>query len=148
MKLLTCTALFLLLISLASVSYGQDVGTINYPNGGIYVGEVRNDQPNGQGTYTFASGSIYVGEFRDGQRNGQGTFTWGPGDFEGDVYVGEFRDGNRHGQGTFTWADGDVYVGEYRNDQRNGQGLVLSRFSNLRRMPSASPRRIDRESSP
>ena len=97
MKLLTCTALFLLLISLASVSYGQDVGTINYPNGGIYVGEVRNDQPNGQGTYTFASGS---------------------------VYVGEFRDGNRHGQGTFTWADGDVYVGEYRNDQRNGQGLV------------------------
>ena len=50
MKLLTSTALSLLLISLASVSYGQ-VETINYSDGGVYVGEVRNGQRNGQGSF-------------------------------------------------------------------------------------------------
>ena len=68
MKLLTSTALSLLLMSLASVSYGQ-VETINYSDGGVYVGEVMNGQRNGQGTYTYASGSVYVGEYRDGERD-------------------------------------------------------------------------------
>ena len=68
MKLLTSTALSLLLMSLASVSYGQ-VEIINYSDGGVYVGEVRNGQRNGQGTYTYASGSVYVGEYRDGERD-------------------------------------------------------------------------------
>ena len=113
MKLLTSTALSLLLISLASVSYGQ-VETRNYPDGSVYVGEVRNGQRNGQGTFTFANGDVLVGEFRDGRANGQGTFTLGPGDFEGDVYVGGFRDSQPNGQGTYTFANGDVYVGEHR----------------------------------
>ena len=55
MKLLTATALSLLLISLASVSYGQ-VETINYPNGDVYVGEYRDNQRYGHGTYTSAEG--------------------------------------------------------------------------------------------
>jgi len=63
-KLLTTTALSLLLISLASVSYGQ-VETINYANGDVYVGEYRDDQRNGQGTFTFADGGVLNGIWRD-----------------------------------------------------------------------------------
>ena len=37
----------------------------------VYVGEVTNGVPNGQGTYTFANGEKYVGEFRDGNKHGQ-----------------------------------------------------------------------------
>ena len=88
MKLLSSTALSLLLISLASVSYGQAIETINYPNGDVYVGEVRNGQRNGQGTFTYASGSVYVGEYRDDQRNGQGTYTYA----DGSVQNGIWRD--------------------------------------------------------
>ena len=60
MKLLTSTALFLLLVSLASGAFGQ-VETRNYPDGSVYVGEFRDDQRNGQGTRTLASGNVYVG---------------------------------------------------------------------------------------
>ena len=51
--LLNTTLLSLLLISLASVSYGQ-VETRNYSDGNVYVGEIRDDLPDGQGTLTFA----------------------------------------------------------------------------------------------
>ena len=84
-NLLTLTALSILLVSLASGVYGQAVETINYSDGGIYVGEVRNGEPNGQGTYTSANGDVYVGEYRDSQRNGQGTYTFAG----GNVYTGE-----------------------------------------------------------
>ena len=66
MKLLTSTAISLLLISLASVSYGQ-VETINYSDGSVYVGEYRDGQRNGQGTYTFADGRVSSGIWRDNE---------------------------------------------------------------------------------
>jgi hypothetical protein len=43
-KLLTTITLSILLVSLASFSYGQNVDTINYSDGGIYVGEVRDGE--------------------------------------------------------------------------------------------------------
>ena len=78
MKLLTSTALFLLLISLASVSYGQ-VETVNYPNGGVYVGEVEGGgltrRPHGLGILTTADGNIYEGNWEYGLQHGMGTHT-------------------------------------------------------------------------
>ena len=62
MKLLTSTAPFLLLISLASVSCSP-VKTIDYADGSVYVGEFKADMRNGQGTYTAANGVVLVGEF-------------------------------------------------------------------------------------
>ena len=37
------------------------------PDGGNYVGESKNGEPNGQGTYTFDDGAKYVGEFKNGK---------------------------------------------------------------------------------
>ena len=109
------------LISLAAVSYGQNVETINYSNGDIYVGELRDGQRSGHGTYTYANGDVYVGEFRGGQRNGQGTYSHA----NGDVYFGEFKDDKRNGQGTLTFGPGDfkgvIYVGRWRDGEYIGQ---------------------------
>ena len=55
----------------------------------MYVGEVRNGVPNGQGIETLPSGAKYVGEWKDGKYHGQGTFTF----LDGDVWSGPFRDG-------------------------------------------------------
>ena len=50
-------------------SYNQNTwhncfGTFTWTDGSKYVGEFRDDKPNGQGTYIFADGSIHVGEIR------------------------------------------------------------------------------------
>ena len=38
---------------------------------GVYVGEYKNGNYNGQGAFTFSDGSKYAGEFRNGKLNGQ-----------------------------------------------------------------------------
>jgi len=55
-----------------------------------------------QGTYTWSDGDKYVGEFKDDKPNGQGTYTWS----DGRKYEGEFEDGIKHGQGTWTSIKG------------------------------------------
>jgi hypothetical protein len=93
-------------------------GTFTFASGGQYVGEWKDDKPNGQGTYTSADGGQYVGEYKDNKRNGQGAYSWA----SGQKYVGEWKDDKQHGQGTYTFASGDQYVGEYKDDKKNGQG--------------------------
>ena len=53
---------------------------------GKYVGEVKVDEPHGQGTAIWASGEKYVGEWKDGKRHGQGINTF----VSGEKYIGEF----------------------------------------------------------
>jgi len=84
----------------------------------VYVGEVQDGVPNGQGTHTFPSGQKYVGEFKDGLSHGQGTYTW----LDGRKYVGAFKDGLSHGQGTYTFPDGEKYVGAFKDGLSHGQG--------------------------
>jgi len=42
-------------------------GTTALPNFGMYVGEFRNDKPNGAGMFTHSHGKKYVGEFLNGK---------------------------------------------------------------------------------
>lgn len=93
------------------------VGEVNFPDGGKYVGEVKDGQPNGRGTFTWPNSEKYVGEWRDGQRNGQGRFTWP----DGEKYVGEFKNNKKHGQGTYTLANGRKVVGEFRDGNPVGK---------------------------
>ena len=41
---------------------GVEAETINYSGGGIYVGQVSNGTPNGQGSMTWTDGAKYVGD--------------------------------------------------------------------------------------
>ena len=83
----------------------------------VYVCEVQDGVPNGQGTQTWLNGAKYVGEFKDGLPNGQGTNT-GP---DGQKYVGEFKDGLLNGQGTLTFPDGRVWSGLWKDDEFLGR---------------------------
>ena len=93
-------------------------GSFTWVSGNKYVGEWKDNKPNGQGTLTFSNGNKYVGEFKDNKANGQGTKTWA----DGDKYIGEWKDYLRNGQGTHTWVNGNKYVGEWKDDNQNGQG--------------------------
>ena len=109
-------------------SWSNCRGSQTLPNGQKYVGEYKDDKPNGQGTYTFPSGEKYVGEFRDGKYNGQGTNTWP----NGQMYVGEYKDDKRNGQGTNTLPNGQKYVGEWQNDKPNGFGIFYNSDGSIR----------------
>jgi len=91
-------------------------GSLVYPDGEKYFGELQDGAPNGDGTMIFPDGSKYVGEFYDGQFSGQGTFTT----FSG-TYVGEWKSGVPHGQGTFTYSDGTVQSGEWDHGHFKGE---------------------------
>ncbi|MBR4881939.1 MAG: hypothetical protein IKU19_08385, partial [Clostridia bacterium] len=50
--------------------------SIIYSNGDVYVGEIANGFPNGQGKMSFYNGDIYEGSYVNGVINGQGKFTY------------------------------------------------------------------------
>jgi len=45
-----------------------------YPNGDVYEGNLKDDQPHGKGKMTYIEdGRVYEGDWVDGKRNGKGT---------------------------------------------------------------------------
>ena len=100
---------------------GQIVrGTVNYPGGGMYIGNFQLYKPNGQGTFTYANGTIHSGSWKNGKGHGQGIKTW----VDGKKYEGEFKNDKPHGNGTFTYLDGSKYVGEFISGKKHGQGTL------------------------
>jgi len=97
-----------------------ETGTVSFT--GYWYNEMPED--NREGTYVFVNGSVYVGNIKNGLPNGQGTFTHGDGPNKGDKYVGSFKNNLFNGQGTYTWANGKKYVGEWKDGQSNGQGTM------------------------
>jgi hypothetical protein len=114
-------------------------------NYGIYVGQLENDIPNGQGEWLQLSGENYSGHWQDGRFNGEGTHTLSDGQLfagefiegllngegswcnsNGDKYLGEFLEGKKHGQGVYTWADGSEYTGEFKEGLKDGQGILVA----------------------
>jgi hypothetical protein len=89
-----------LLCVLVPCVYGE---TINYDDGGKYVGEVSNGVPHGNGTYTFANGDKYIGEWKNFIYHGHGIYTFA----SGDKYIGEFKDDVKW-NGVYYRADGTV----------------------------------------
>lgn len=91
--------------------------TFNYPDGGIYEGEFKDDTPHGTGTLKFPDGGSYTGQFKDGIINGQGTFVFK----DGGNYFGEHKDGKPHGHGTLILSNGEKRVGKFKNGELIGK---------------------------
>lgn len=67
-----------------------------------------NDQPRSV-TVTYPDGSVYIGQLRQGLREGHGIWSGaGIGSYEG-----QWRRGQQYGRGRRIWPDGQSYVGEF-----------------------------------
>ena len=103
-----------------------------FPDGGRYVGEIGNEDWNGEGTFFFPDGSRFIGGWKDGLPHGQGMYTWQ----DGEKLSAEFRYGRAQGHGSYEWANGAKYVGEFKDDVSwNGtlydaDGTVRGTYSN------------------
>jgi hypothetical protein len=61
---------------------------VEFVDGSIYSGTLRNGQPDGLGTCTWADGNVYDGEWRGGLMHGFGTFKCVRKGEEAGVWVG------------------------------------------------------------
>lgn len=71
------------------------IGTITYPDGTTYRGEVHNLKPDGYGQKTDLEGLSYTGFFEDGKRSGYGNLY----KFDQLIYSGHWRKNHKHGVG-------------------------------------------------
>jgi len=114
------------------------------PDGGTYVGEMKDGVLHGKGAITWSNGVRYEGEFVDGLFQGSGHYQrpdgvvydgeFARGDMNGwgvmvlsatRRYEGEFSDGNFSGHGTYV-TDRETYRGEFRDDLYHGKGQLDS----------------------
>lgn len=97
----------------------DDDGVLQFADGQIYKGSVREGERHGWGTNKWPeNGQTYSGEWRHNSRCGMGTHTW-----KDKTVTGMWKDGHLHGQVYFQWADGGVYDGIAVYGKKEGRGV-------------------------
>lgn len=94
-------------------------GHLEYPNGSVYDGPLRDGRPHGDGRIKYGDGDRYVGSFENGVRSGQGRYEYKSGAW----YEGPFAHGVPNGLGRYGFASGSLYEGEYKDGKRSGHGV-------------------------
>lgn len=94
---------------------------VSLPGGIKYIGELKNDQPEGQGIIILPDGTRYEGEFKGGKMEGHGNLT----STDGYGYEGEFRNGKPEGQGVLMQGDLKI-IGEFKDGKPVGQSALVN----------------------
>ncbi len=99
--------------------FATSIGILSVEDG-IYSGEFKGKNFNGNGTFKSSLGAKYEGQWVDGEMSGYGVMTFA----DGSKYEGEFEHGSFHGKGKITQADGKVTKGIFEN------GVLKNEISN------------------
>ena len=127
-------------------------GKYIWDNDKYYIGEFKNNIPNGKGIKYHKNGKIeYEGDFINGKFEGNGKFIY----YDGCYYIGKFKDGLRNGKGTiyypngnieiegnflnnrvdgygkYIWEEGEYYIGEWKKGLMHGKGTVFYSNGNI-----------------
>ena len=95
-----------------------------------YIGEFRNNLPNGKGIKYYSNGNIlYEGNFINGKFEGNGKYYYDNGYY----FIGEYKNGLRNGKGIIYYKNGNIqYEGDWVNDKPEGNVELHKRlFSKL-----------------
>jgi hypothetical protein len=106
----------------------------HFPNGVVYLGQIKSRQPHGQGLCIFPDGSYYAGSFYKGYFHCESSETTPdtvysficPLSHSGNpkfaTYKGSWYLGKRKGEGTVTFSDESTYSGQWHHDTMHGYG--------------------------
>ena len=83
-------------------------GSLCFPDGSTYSGELANGMKHGKGVQTLANGSKYDGEWKNDKKDGQGVEA----EWYGAKYDGQWKDNKKDGRGVETWPVGRKYDGQ------------------------------------
>ncbi len=97
----------------------------NTPVKRLYVGELKNGQPNGRGIMVYfitdeGYVSWYEGNFKDGKPDGEGEKRAGD-----SFYRGSWKNGELNGYGEYISSDGSFYKGGWKNGKYDGKGELF-----------------------
>ena len=98
-------------------------GKFIWEDGKYYLGQFKNNLPNGKGIKYNSNGNImYEGDFINGKYEGNGKCIFENGQY----YIGQWKNGLKNGKGTLYYKNGDVlYEGDFVNDAAEGNGISL-----------------------
>lgn len=102
-------------------------GRLEHTDGRVFEGLFRSDDAV-KGTLTFPDGARYVGELNDGKRHGAGIYYFG----DGSRYEGQTVNNFFEGKGKMIWEDGGYYEGEWAQGEIDGYGKELHPNGSLR----------------
>lgn len=108
-------------------STDPNVHRIDYDDGGVYVGTLKDDDPHGEGHVFYPDGDHYKGAFENGMPHGAGVMITA----NGDRREGNFRQGAFHGTGRLTQANAVKYEGQFQENAITGQGRIITEHSVL-----------------
>ena len=97
-------------------------GTLHWPDGASYTGDIRDGKANGQGRFTHANGDTYHGHFVDDQAHGQGEYIYHE---QQQSYTGEWENDMQHGFGKEILCDGSIYEGNFVEGKKHGEGRYV-----------------------
>ncbi|KAL4438301.1 hypothetical protein ABPG74_009724 [Tetrahymena malaccensis] len=101
----------------------NQISTITYKCGGIYLGSIKDNKRHGEGKQFYSNGNYYEGEWSSDLQDGIGIFKYNTGDF----YQGEFFQGQLQGFGKYYYAQSrKLYIGYWLNSKWHGQGSLYS----------------------
>ena len=102
-------------------NYDKNSKTLKFPNGQIFVGEIKNIGNKyylEKGVYNWSSGQKYEGKFENNLFN-EGELKYGD-----NIYNGKFKDGLFMGQGEFQFNNKENVIGNFENGEINGYAFV------------------------
>lgn len=105
----------------------EGTGKLTYADGRIFEGMFDDDEAV-QGTIQFPDGAKYVGQLHNGARHGKGVYYFN----DGSVYEGESVMNVFEGKGKMTWNDGGWYEGEWTQGEIHGYGKEIRPDGSLR----------------
>ena len=101
-------------------------GIINYKNGNIYNGLIKNILPNGKGTMKYKNGNIYSGFWFEGEKHGEGEMIYS----NGNNYKGNWVKDKKHGEGEMIYSNGNNYKGNCVKDKKHDEGKIIHKNNN------------------
>mmetsp|Transcript_15586 Transcript_15586/g.38436 ORF Transcript_15586/g.38436 Transcript_15586/m.38436 type:complete len:424 (-) Transcript_15586:290-1561(-) len=102
-------------------------GKLEYADGRTFEGLFKSDDAV-KGTLTFPDGAKYIGELNDGKRHGVGIYYFA----DGSRYEGHSVNNFFEGQGKMVWEDGGFYEGEWSQGEIDGYGKEVRPDGSIR----------------
>ena len=98
---------------------------LQYADGSLYIGTVRNGVRHGKGIYYFSQREVYGGDWKNDQFDGHGVYIYD----NGDIYEGDLKSGLKQGKGIYYYVNGNKYDGDWSENQKCGFGIFYFKGS-------------------